>query len=212
MDRLFQALREQADPVQAGFMAAYMKHRFAFMGIKTPTRRRLFRPYLKELKKQAPHLDFVRACYKQPEREFQYIAIDYLIAIKNRLHREDVPFLQQLITTKSWWDSVDGLDEIIGDIHLREDLTDILLVWSVHEDMWLRRVAIDHQLQFKDRTDPALLAQIIENNLGSTEFFINKAIGWSLREYAKREPDWVRHFVETHPLSALSKREALKHL
>ena len=89
-----------------------------------------------------------------------------------------------------------------------------MLEWSTDEDFWVRRIAIDHQLCRKERTNTELLEKILVNNFGSSEFFINKAIGWSLRDYSKTNPDWVRNFVETHKdkMAKLSIREASKYL
>lgn len=212
MYTLFQEMRAQAHPENAAFMQAYMKHQFVFLGIKTPLRRKLSMPWLREMKKKTVDWTFLACCFEQAEREFQYVACDYLIAVKNQILRSDLDQIEKLICTKSWWDTVDALDEVVGDLHLRQDIRDRLLRWSLDDNIWLRRVAIDHQLQYKEKTDQALLGEIIRNNLSSSEFFIQKAIGWALREYGKTNPDWVRQFVSGHALPALSRREALKHL
>ena len=121
--------------------------------------------------------------------------------------------LYALAIQKSWWDSIDFLDEHVGSIVRRfAQAKATMLVWSQDDNFWIRRLAIDHQLGFKLEMDADLLATIIKNNLGSDEFFINKAIGWSLREYSKVAPDWVREFIAKHDadLSNLSIREGLK--
>ena len=126
-----------------------------------------------------------------PTVSFQYIAMDYLDKKNKELRPEDFPKLKQLAQTKSWWDSIDQLDLIIGEVTFHYPETkNIMRQWSLDEDFWLRRIAIDHQLMRKDLTDTALLAEVICNNFGQTEFFINKAIGWSLRNYSKVNPDW----------------------
>jgi len=210
---IFEILKSAANPEKAASMSAYMREQFPFLGIPTPERKKLCREFLKTQKS----LDwkFIFRCWKMPEREYQYLAIDCLIKFKKQLTPADITNLQRLVTEKSWWDSVDALDAIVGDVALRySEVNDILLQWSVHENMWLRRVAIDHQLTRKDKTDVKLLEQIILNNFGSDEFFINKAIGWSLREYSKTNADWVRDFIENHKnkMSALSVREGSKYL
>ena len=170
---------------------------------------------MKAADKKAVDWTFVFKCWEQPEREYQYLAVDYSTKLKARLTQENIPDLQRLITTKSWWDTVDGLNVIVGDIASRfSRVNDTLLKWSVDENIWLRRVAIDHQLARKDKTDTALLSKIILNNLGQSEFFINKAIGWSLREYGKVNPDWAREFIGRHKdrMSPLSVREGSKYL
>lgn len=117
--------------------------------------------------------------------------------------------------TKSWWDSIDGLDELVGKIVLNHpEAKTVILDWSVDDDFWLRRLAIDHQLLEKENTDTELLEQILVNNLNQTEFFINKAIGWSLRDYSKTNPDWVRMFINKYrnQMASLSIREASKYI
>ena len=133
----------------------------------------------------------------------------------NALTSLDIPNLHKLIVTKSWWDTIDGLDVIVGNIALRyPEINSTLLAWSVDENFWLRRIAIDHQLMRKNKTDTALLEKILVNNLGQTEFFVNKAIGWALRDYSKTNPDWVRGFLEKYGerMSPLSVKEASKYI
>ena len=142
-------------------------------------------------------------------------ALEYLKAVKQNLTPSDIPRLQALITDKSWWDSSDILDRIVGNIALRHpEVNAVLLEWSVSDNIWLRRVAIDHQLLRKQQTDTALLAQILCNNFGQTEFFINKAIGWALRDYSKTNPEWVRQFIDAHrhEMAKLSLREGSKYV
>ena len=135
--------------------------------------------------------------------------------MQQHLTPQDIPRLQTLITEKSWWDSADVLDRIVGDIALRHpEVNTVLLAWSTDDNIWLRRVAIDHQLLRKQHTDTALLEKIICNNLGQKEFFINKAIGWALRNYSKTNPTWVQGFIDRHrhKMAKLSLREAGKYL
>ncbi len=212
---IFATLRAAANPEKAAPMSAYMRDQFSFLGIPTPERRKLSRDFLKAMSKEVIDWDFVRKCWEQPEREFQYLAKDYLSKLKSALTAAEIPKLRELAVQKSWWDTVDGLDVIIGDIALRfPEVNETLLQWSKDENLWLRRIAIDHQLGRKDKTNTQLLEQIIINNFGEKEFFINKAIGWSLREYSKTNPDWVRAFIERHrnEMAALSIREASKYI
>jgi 3-methyladenine DNA glycosylase AlkD len=169
---------------------------------------------MKSQKKPNIDWDFIAVCWGK-EREFQYVALDYLHLKKPLLTPDDVAHLKKLALDKSWWDTIDGLDRIIGGIALQfPEVNKVLLKWSVDNDFWLRRIAIDHQLDRKDKTNTVLLEQIIKNNFGQTEFFINKAIGWSLREYSKVNPDWVRNFVSRYKneLASLSIREARKYI
>ena len=128
---------------------------------------------------------------------------------------DDITNIRKYVKTKQWWDTIDGLDRIIGNIAFVDDrVNDLMLQWSVDEDFWVRRIAIDHQLCRKDQTDRDLLEKILVNNLGSSEFFINKAIGWSLRDYSKSNPDWVRRVLESYrnQMNPLSIKEASKYL
>jgi 3-methyladenine DNA glycosylase AlkD len=212
---IYETFRAHADPEKAAQMSAYMRDQFPFLGIPTPERKKLSRPFLKEISKTAADWDFIFTLWEQPEREFQYFACEVLDKVKSVLTHADIQKLRRLAVTKSWWDTIDCLDRIVGDIALRySEVNKTLLAWSTDENIWLRRIAIDHQLLRRDKTDTALLEKIIVNNLGSTEFFINKAIGWSLREYSKTAPDWVRAFIEQHRngLSPLSIREGSKYL
>lgn len=204
-----------ADPARAAPMRAYMKNRFDFLGIAKPQLMRVCKPFFKGAAQADIDWRFVQQCWANPHRELQYCALEYLRAVQSKLTPQDIPRLQQLITTKSWWDTADFLDRIVGGIALRyPEVNAVLLDWSQSDNIWLRRVAIDHQLLRKEKTDTALLEQILRNNLGQTEFFINKAIGWALRDYSKTHPDWVRRFIADYRqgMSRLSLREAQKYL
>lgn len=212
---IFERFRLAANPEKAAPMSAYMRNRFPFLGIATPERRRLFRDFFRGMDQGIVEWDFISECWRQPEREFQYLAVDYLSRVKALLTAADIPKLRELAVQKSWWDTIDGLDVVIGDIALRcPGAKAILLEWSTDDNIWLRRISIDHQLMWKEKTDPVLLEQVIVNNLGQEEFFINKAIGWSLRQYSKTDPAWVRGFIERHRerMAPLSIREASKYL
>jgi len=213
---IFDRFHAAADPERAVKMSAYMRDQFPFLGIQTPLRKSLSREILRGLSANATiDWEFVNECWEQSEREFQYLALDYLTKNKHRLSPDDISKLKHLAVTKSWWDTVDGLDQVVGDIALRhEEVNKTLLAWSKDGNFWLRRLAIDHQLGRKTKTDTELLETIIVNNLGQKEFFINKAIGWALRDYSKTNPAWVRTFISTHKsqLSPLSIKEASRYL
>jgi len=210
---IFSFFRAAANSEHAASMSAYMRDQFSFLGIKAPLRRELSRDAVRAQKEI--NWEFIFDCWKQPEREFQYLAIDCLDKVKSKLSPSDIPNLRHLIVEKSWWDTVDGLDAFVGSIALRNaEVKETLLEWSVDDNIWLRRTAINHQLSYKEKTDTTLFEQILVNNFGQQEFFINKAIGWSLREYSKTNPDWVRDFVGRHKvkLSPLSLKEASKYI
>lgn len=122
--------------------------------------------------------------------------------------------LRELIVTGAWWDYVDELAHRVGDLLLSwpAEVRPVLRAWTRSDDRWLRRACIICQLGTRDRADLELLATAIESATGEHDFFLRKAIGWALRDYARTDPAWVRSFAETHELSPLSRREALKHL
>jgi 3-methyladenine DNA glycosylase AlkD len=122
--------------------------------------------------------------------------------------------LRELIVAGAWWDYVDELAHRVGDLLLSwpAEVRPALLTWTRSDDRWLRRASIICQLGARDRADVELLTTAIESAIGDSDFFLRKAIGWALRDYARTDPAWVRSFAETHELSPLSRREALKHL
>ena len=200
----------------ADAMSAYMKNKFEFYGIPSPERKELYKDFLKSEKaSKTIDWDFLDKCYKDGHREFQYLVYDYLLAMKRYIAFEDIDRIKRFIITKSWWDTIDFLCKIIGDIGLRDTrVHDLMLKWSESDNIWIKRTAILHQLAYKDKTDTELLENIIRNCLGSDEFFINKAIGWTLREYSKTSPQWVSDFINRYKneLSALSIKEGSKYI
>lgn len=205
-----------ADPENAVSMSKYMRDMFVFYGIPSPKRKELTKEFIKREKAQK-YVDwaFLDECYEDPHRELQYFVNDCLGAMGKYLTFYDVPRLMKYAKEKQWWDTIDFLDRIIGNIGLKDvRINTLMLELSVSDDMWLRRLAIDHQNGRKDKTSPALLEKIIVNNLGSDEFFINKAIGWALRDYSKAEPDWVKEFLLKYggKMDKLSIKEAGKYL
>ena len=214
-DDFVRLLAPLADPVRAAQMQAYMKNRFAFLGIPKPQLKATLKPHLKAAAREDMDWQTIDACWQAEAREYQYAALELLRAVQKQLTPADLPRLHRIITTKSWWDTIDFLDRIVGDIALRyPEIHAVILDWSRDDNIWLRRIAIDHQLLRKEKTDTILLAQILDNNLGHSEFFINKAIGWALRDYSKTNPEWVRRYIESRRenMAALSIREASKYL
>lgn len=207
---------KNSDKEKALPMAKYMKNHFVFYGISAADRKRLYKEFLKtEKKQQQVDWDFLRECYEDEHREFQYLAYDYLLAMKKFVHFEHIPQIKLFIMTRSWWDTVDFLSQVVGNIAMMDSRVDeLMLTWSLEENIWIKRVAILYQLRFKTKTNPTQLEQIILNCLGTNEFFINKAIGWALREYSKVHPEWVRQFLADYQerLAKLSIREASKYL
>ena len=214
--KLYEEMIQHKNEEQAQKMSKYMLNKFEYIGIKTPERREIFKNFFKEYKnKEKIDWEFVNKCWENKYREFQYVAADYLKNMKDKLTINDIPKFKRLILEKSWWDTIDNLDMTIGALALKDsNVNKILLEWSLDENIWLRRIAIDHQLLRKEKTDIELLEKILKNNLGQTEFFINKAIGWALRDYSKTNPEWVKNFIEENKenMAKLSIKEASKYL
>lgn len=197
-------------------MAKYMQNKFEFLGIQSKDRRDLSKDFLKELKsKKEIDWRFVELCWENEYREFQYTANDYLKMMAKFYEFEDIYKIKELILKKSWWDTIDFLDTIVGEMaSMYPEHNELILKWSLDENIWLRRIAIDHQLLRKEKTNTELLEKIIINNLGQSEFFINKAIGWALRQYSKTNEKWVLDFIEKHRdnMNPLSIREGSKYI
>lgn len=207
------ALGPLADPAKAGPMAAYMKHHFAFLGIKSPERRAATRGLIRDQTEGVA--DCAETLWALPHREYQYVACDLLERHAKVLPASALPRVLKLVTAKSWWDTVDALAKVVGTL-ARNDPKLVARVekLSTHENMWLRRIAILHQLGYGAGTDVERLTRICLTNAADPEFFIRKAIGWALREYAHHDPDAVRRILIQHgaELSPLSVREASMHL
>lgn len=215
-NKLYEEMIQHKNEEQARQMSKYMLNKFEYIGIKTPERREIFKNFFKEYKNEEKiDWEFVNKCWENKYREFQYVAADYLKNMKDKLTIDDIPKLKQFILKKSWWDTIDNLDMTIGALALKDsNMNKILLEWSIDENIWLRRIAIDHQLLRKEKTNTELLEKILKNNLGQAEFFINKAIGWALRDYSKTNPEWVKNFIEKNKekMAKLSIKEASKYL
>lgn len=216
-DSIRAALREVADPTIAPGQQAYMKSEMPFLGVKVPVVRRLAR----QLARGRKDADEVRASALElwrgaTHREERYAATELMGLGPLRGRLSEMPVHEEMIRTGAWWDHVDEVAHRLAETldADAEALTPVLRGWARDEDLWIRRASIIAQLGRRERTDVELLVAAIAPNLADTEFFIRKAIGWSLREYAKTDPDWVLAFVAAHEgeLSGLSRREALKHL
>lgn len=198
-------------------MKQYMRNQFEFLGIKTPAMTRLHKQFIAThgwppVAELAP---IVETLWQWPEREYQYLARRFIEHFLPQLTTDFLATIETLILNKSWWDTIDSIAiHPVGNLFARypADSKPYLEKWRAHKNIWLRRTTILFQISYKTKTDEALLFSIAEDNLGSREFFINKAIGWALREYSKMASAAVTTFVEQTQLAALSKREALKWL
>ena len=208
---------KNADPSQAPGMKKYMRDQFEYLGIKSPQFKVLMKEFL-STNGLPPinNLDVIlRDLWSLPQREFQYTATSLLGMCEKELPAQFIKTLEFMIITKSWWDTVDTISGGTLGVHFRRFpgvRGKYLAKWRKSDNFWLRRAAILFQLNYKKETDFDLLCDIIRENLDSKEFFINKAIGWALRQYARTDPKAVRNFVKAAPLHPLSRREAMKHL
>lgn len=216
-DTLRSYFTPQANAENAAAMSAYMKDMFPFFGIKSPERKEVIRQFWKE--NEVPPVEdlpaITRALWEQPEREFQYFGMELWEKYKKNWTESHIEEIEYMISHKSWWDTVDFLaTHLVADYFQKFpfQVTPITQKWMASGNMWLQRSCILFQLNYKQKTDKELLYSFIIPLSTSKEFFIQKAIGWSLRQLAKREPETVQTFVANHPLMPLSTREALKHV
>jgi 3-methyladenine DNA glycosylase AlkD len=217
------ALAAHADPERAVGQQRYMRSSLPYLGLTTPTLRAALRPVLASSAYRIAEREqweaTVRALWDEAtHREHWYAALALLGDRTYRGWRDPatLPLLEHLVRSGRWWDVVDDLAthrvrELLLD--RPEEVAPVLRTWARDADLWIRRTAILAQVGAKERTDPVLLADVIQPSISDPDFFARKAIGWALRDYARTDPDRVREFVARRPeLSPLSRREALKHL
>lgn len=219
MSEFIQVLSEEfqrsADPENAVGQKAYMRNQFEFFGIKAPIRKDIQKPFL--VKTYLPPKEelegLVKELWNKPEREFQMFGQELTAKYQRQFGEKDIELLEFMVVNKSWWDTVDFIaSHLMGSFfkifpELRQQYVD---KWLDSNNIWLQRCALLFQLKYREQVDTELLVYIINRLLGSKEFFINKAIGWILREYSKRNPNWVMEFVNETDLHSLSRKEALK--
>ncbi|MBT8305462.1 MAG: DNA alkylation repair protein [Maribacter sp.] len=194
---------------------AYMRNQFDFFGIKSPLRREIQKPFLVRsyLPPKNELEQIVKTLWSKPQREYQLYAQELVFKYTKLFDKNDIKLLEFMVTHKSWWDTVDYIAvKLIGSYFNRfpEQLDDYIEKWLESNNIWLQRCCLLYQLKSKNNMDMQRLGYIIQSLLGTHEFFINKAIGWVLREYSKTNPKWVWEFVKNNDLSKLSQREALR--
>ncbi len=209
--------KNHADPENATGQKAYMRNLFDFYGIKSPVRKEIQRPFL--TKKNLPpknEADFIiKELWDKPQREFQYFGMELLNKYSKQFNAKDLALIEWTITHKSWWDTVDFIAaNVAGPYFLKfpEQRDTSVKQWINSGNLWLQRTTLLFQLKYKNKLDTGFLEYVISELNGSKEFFINKAIGWILRQYSKTNPQWVIDFVNRTELDPLSKREALKRI
>jgi len=198
-------------------MKAYMKNKFEYLGIKTPERRELSKPYL--TKDTLPPVEqlwsITQEFWTLPEREYQYFAMGLCTKYLKFIEKDWISHYETLIINKSWWDTVDFIAATLVGHYFKTFPYQIPLItekWMQSGNLWLQRSCLLFQLKYKEETDTNLLVSFIKPLADSKEFFIAKAIGWALREYAKSNSDWVLNFVQHNTLQPLSKREAIRRI
>ena len=217
LNTLIDTLYASRNSEYAHSMTQYMRGNFPFLGIQAPQIKILQREFLR-IQRVHKFLDWnsIDILYTCDEREFQYVAIDYLRDLIQKIRLEEFSLLEKYIVWKSWWDSVDILAPLIGRlVQWYPSLEEYIIQHYIpHTNLWIRRVSIIYQLQYKEQTNTEILTQSIIANQASQEFFINKAIGWALREYSKHNPIWVDSFLTQYSekLHSLSIREARKYI
>ncbi len=204
---------------QAVRMAAYMKNIAPFFGISSIPRKAIYLDWKKSIPSAISFEDrwqLVFELWEQEEREFQYVAVDWINSWdKNLIQSADLQNLQLIIQSKSWWDTIDLLaSNFLSNFIIKfpELIVEMIENWSDTNDFWLHRSTIIFQLKYKQKTDLDLLSDQISRFKSNKEFFIQKAIGWSLRDISKWNPEWVKNEVEKQQLTGLAKREASKYL
>jgi 3-methyladenine DNA glycosylase AlkD len=214
---LQKAYEQKRNNAQAEEMSRYMKNFFPFVGIAAPDRKEIFKQHLAThgLPEYKELFVIAKTCYAQPEREYHYFAIDLAGKFAKKADESFVPLIEFLISENSWWDSVDSVasnctrDFFKHNVPLQIPVT---RKWMDSGNMWLQRASVLFQLNYKNETNEKLLYKYMLELKHSNEFFIQKAIGWALREYSKTNPKSVKKFLAENKLAKLSVREASKYL
>ena len=209
------SLLKNLDSEKAESMAAYMRDKFPFYGLQAVERRSALRKYMRQ--QERPEYSQLQTAVKKfwqlPEREFQYFAQELILKYEDDYTEDIIELFEYMLTNKSWWDTIDHIaKKLVGEYFkiFAEKKDQKIKEWLDSGNIWLQRTALLFQLGYKEKTDAQLLFDVIEKLKNIDEFFIQKAIGWSLREYSKIEPLAVVKFTNSHQLSSLAKREALK--
>jgi len=194
---------------------AYMRNQFEFYGIKSTERREIQKPFfIKEFLPKKDELEnIVKLLWEKPQRDYQYFSQELAFKYVKQLEKKDIELFEYMVTHKSWWDTVDFIAANLMGAYFKkypEQINVTIKKWLNSNNIWLQRSALLFQLKYKENLDTVLLASTINSLLGSKEFFINKAIGWILREFSKTNPKWVLEFAGKTALSSLSRKEALR--
>ena len=212
------AFSAQENTEIAAQQSRYMKNNFSYLGLKAPVWQGTLRQIIAEngILRGAALSTFIDTCFANPHREMQYAAI---AMAQRAVKKEEIAFfevIERMITTKSWWDSVDWIAANIAGAHFArfpELIPSVTTRWMHSDNLWLQRAAILFQLKYKQKTDLDLLGKYILQVGESREFFLRKAAGWAFRTVSAFNPDYVIEFVAQNPqLSGLTKKEALRNI
>lgn len=206
-----------SDPAYGEKWTAYMRGKFVFHGIPAPKRKEIQKEWFATLNlSHADRWELVDILWDMEQREYQYVAMDLLKRTsKKDIAIDDLAPIEHLITTKSWWDTVDIIaSNFLGNYFKKfpEQIPEVIEAWCHSDNIWLNRSCLIFQLKYKNATDFELLKDVIRQHQNHSDFFIQKAIGWSLRQYSKFEPEAVQNFIREIGLEGLAKREASKYL
>jgi 3-methyladenine DNA glycosylase AlkD len=219
LEPLQQRFEANGNEKEALYMKKYMKGQYEYFGIKSPLRREILKNFLSEY--GLPPVNqlsvIIKDCWNAPQREYQYFIMEVLDKMARNAEKERIDLYEYMLLNKSWWDTVDYISANLVGNHFRLFPTQIISYtqkWISSGNIWMQRSALLFQLKYRDKTDLDLMTRYIEQLLGSKEFFINKAIGWVLRQHSKTDQDWVLTYVKINEdrLAPLSKREAVKWL
>jgi 3-methyladenine DNA glycosylase AlkD len=211
---LITAFESSANSEIAPQMEKYMRNLFPFFGIKSPERREIYKVFIRKngLIPKANKKEIVQWCWQAPQREYQLFAMELLGRSLKNESENILDLYEYMIVTKSWWDTVDYIAiNLVGGYFKKfpESIEKVTHLWMKSENMWLLRTCLLFQLKYKSQLNTKLLHGFISELIQSKEFFIQKAIGWILREYSKTNPDFVINYVNKYDLPPLSKRETL---
>ncbi len=215
VDDIEEVFEARANPKRAAQQKAYLRGQFEFFGLTSPIRRELQKPILLKAylpKKEELH-PIINDLWKKPQREFHYFAMELLFKYYKTFDQDDMELFEKMAIQNSWWDTIDYIAPKLMASYLKNhphQKFEYVDKWNATDNIWLRRCGLIFQLHYKNDMDPVLIEHAIKGNLGSSEFFINKAIGWILRNYSRQNPDSVIAIVDKYPLSNLSRREALR--
>jgi 3-methyladenine DNA glycosylase AlkD len=210
-------MNKHQNPLQHKDMEAYMKNHFEFLGVKSPERKAAMRSFIQihGLPKTSQLESNIKELWESEKREIHYCAQEIFFRSKGFKSKESIELIEYMLTNKSWWDTVDFVaSNLCGSYFQRfpDRISTRIMHWNKSENIWLIRASMLFQLKYRDGIDVQLLENLFASHLNSREFFIQKAIGWMLRETSKFNPGFVKEYVQKSHLKPVSLREATKYI